>query len=131
MRELAKDPDREVRQAAAQALGRLAQPEDLPLLRELAKDPDWVVRQAAAQVLGRLAQPEDLPLLRELAKDQESLIGETAMKVLMSFSREELEVFLNRHDEQLSADALTALDELLYTPEWLKPKDRKQEMEGG
>jgi hypothetical protein len=42
-------------------------------------------------------------------------------------SREELEVFLNRHDHELSAVALAVLDELLYMPEWLKAKGTEQE----
>jgi hypothetical protein len=39
-------------------------------------------------------------------------------------SHEELEAFLNRHDQELCAGALAALDELLYMPEWMKPQDR-------
>ena len=83
------------------------------------------MRQAAAATLGRFAQLEDLSLLREVAL---APYGEVAAKAIRGLgllcSREELEAFLNQHDQQLCAGALAALDELLYMPEWMKLKGR-------
>jgi HEAT repeat protein len=119
------DSNAEVRVAAAEALGRFAEPEALPLLRELAKQPPYEVRVAAAEALGRFAQPEALLLLRELALVRDPQVAVDAILGLASLcSREELEAFLNQHDQELCASALAALDKLLYMPEWMKARDR-------
>jgi HEAT repeat protein len=144
LRELAKDrdvraprapglsPQSYVRVEAVKALASFAQAEDLPLLRELAKD--WDVRGAdeerdvrveAVKALASFAQAEVLPLLRELALASDNDVAAEAVRVLASlWSHEELEAFLNRCDQELCASALAALDEVLYMPEWLKPKAR-------
>jgi hypothetical protein len=144
LRELTKGQDQDVRTAAVKALTSLARtlaslsrPEDLPLLRELTKDQDQDVRTAAVKALTSLAEtlasfsrPADLPLLRELALAPDDEVAAEAIRGLASrYSREELEVFLNRHDQELCAGALAALDEVLYMPEWLKAKDGEQEMD--
>jgi hypothetical protein len=129
LRELAKDRDWQGRAAAVEALGRFAQAEALPLLRELAKDRDWRVRVAAAEALGRFARAENLPLLRELVLVPDGKVAAAAIRGLAPrCSHEELEVFLNQHDQELSAEALAALDELLYMPEWLKRRGSALQM---
>ena len=99
------------------------------MLRELAKDKDWQVSAAAWKALASLAQAQDLPLLlrkRALAPDDK--VAAEAIRWLASCcSREELEAFLNQHDQELCAGALAALDELLYMPEWMKARYSEQE----
>jgi hypothetical protein len=126
LRELGKDQDSGVRTAAAEALTSLtkalasfSRPEDLPLLRELAKDQHSGVRTAAMEALASFSRPEALPVLRELALVPDDKVAAEAIRKLASlFSHEELETFLNQHDQELCAEALTALDELLYMPEF-------------
>jgi hypothetical protein len=82
----------------------------------------------ALDTLARLRQPEDLPLLRELACAPDCDVAVQAIQDLASrCSREELEAFLIQHDQELCAQALAALDELLYMPEWLNPKNMEKE----
>jgi HEAT repeat protein len=50
------DPDRDLRQAAAEALGRLGERRAEPALARTLRDPDAVVRSAAEQALQALAQ---------------------------------------------------------------------------
>jgi HEAT repeat protein len=117
-----------VRVAAIKALASFSKEEALPLLRELAKDNDRQVCVAAAKVLASFSKEETLPLLRELALVTDDDVAAEAIRVLASlWSHEELESFLNRHDQKLCTGALAALDEVLYMPEWLKPKDREQD----
>ena len=122
------DQDRYVRVEAVKALASFAQAEDLPRLRELATDQDRYVRVEAVKALARFSM--QLPLLRELAfaTATDDNVAAEAVHSLTSFcSREELEDFLNQHEQELCAGALAALDEVLYMPEWLKPKDREQD----
>jgi hypothetical protein len=80
--------------------------------------------------LRKKTEYDHLPLLRELALAPDDEVAAEAIRGLASrYSREELEVFLNRHDQELCAGALAALDEVLYMPEWLKAKDGEQEMD--
>jgi HEAT repeat protein len=138
LRELASDPSWYVRAAAIEALGRFAQVEALPLLREGAEDEDSGLRDAAINAQGKFGDAEaspvlhevtaDLPLLRERALASNDNVAAEAIRSLAQHdSREELEAFLNEHDKELSAGALSALDELLYMPEWMKPEDSAQE----
>jgi HEAT repeat protein len=111
-----------------EALASFSKEEALPLLRELAKDEDSGVRAAAMKALASFSKEEDLPLLRELALVADDNVAVEAVRCLASLcSRQELEAFLNQHDQELCARALAALDDLLYMPEWLKAKDGWQE----
>jgi HEAT repeat protein len=128
LRELAEDEDSGVRATAVEALASFSKEEALPLLRELAKDEDSGVRAAAMKALASFSKEEDLPLLRELALVADDNVAVEAVRGLASLcSRQELEAFLNQHDQELCARALAALDDLLYMPEWLKTKDGWQE----
>jgi hypothetical protein len=83
------------------------------------------VRTAATKALASFSQPEDLPLLGELALAPGDNVAAEAVRGLASLCcPEELEAFLNSHDQKLCAVALAALDEVLYMPEWLKPQER-------
>ena len=86
------------------------------------------MRASAVKGLASFSKEEALPLLRERALARDDEVAAEAVRGLASrCSREELESFLNRYDLELCAGALAALDELLYMPEWLKPKDREEE----
>jgi hypothetical protein len=62
-------------------------------------------------------------VLRELALASDEKVAAEAIHGLASrCSREEIEVFLNRYDQELCAGALAVLDEVLYMPEWLKER---------
>jgi HEAT repeat protein len=102
--------------------------EDLPLQRELAKDENPDVRTAAVKALASFSRPKGLPLLGELALAPDDNVAAEAVRGLASLcSPKELEAFLNRYDQGLCAGALGALDELIYMPEWLKPKDTEKQ----
>jgi len=130
LREPATDQDDHsgVRAAAVEALASFSLGEALSLLRKLATDQDSRVSAAAMEALtsfmkalASFSRPEATPLLRELALEPDDNVAAEAVRGLASLSsREELEAFLNRHDQALCAGALAALDELLYMPEWLK-----------
>ena len=57
--------------AAARALGRIGQREELPVLLDLLRDTVWWVRYHAAQALARLdgLEPRELETMRENARD--------------------------------------------------------------
>ena len=105
---------------------------DLPLLRQLTKDAQPYVRALAGEALASFSGPEALLLLREWALAPDDRVAAEGIRALASrCSRGELEAFLNRDDQELSAGALAALDELLYMPQWMKARDPAQETEGG
>jgi HEAT repeat protein len=57
------DSDRDVRRAAAEALGKLGDPQAVPPLIKALGDSDWDVRRAAAEALGKLGDPQAVPPL--------------------------------------------------------------------
>jgi HEAT repeat protein len=131
LRELAKDQNSDVRDRALKALASFQGVELLPLLRELAKDQDRGLRTVAVSVLGSFSKEEDLSLLQELALAPDDQVAAESIRGLVPLcSRQELVAFLDRHDQELCAVALAALDEVLYMPEWMKTKNRKQDREG-
>ena len=122
LRKLANDQNWNVRLAAAKALASFSQVEALLLLRKLANDKDDSnVRLEVGKALARFSQEEALPLLRKLALTPNNNVAAEAIRAMASHcSREELEALLNRHDQELCAGALAALDEVLYMPEWMR-----------
>jgi HEAT repeats len=107
-----------VRQAALEALkswlealASASGAEALPILRELAKAQESLIGETAMKVLMSFSQPAAISVLQELTLVPDAQVVVQAISRLGSLcSREELEVFLNLHDQQLSADALTSLD---------------------
>jgi HEAT repeat protein len=67
----AEHPEWRVRMAAARAIGRVGNREELPVLLQLLRDPVWWVRYHSAHGLVRLEglQPHELQALHEGAKD--------------------------------------------------------------
>jgi len=63
------DSDRDVRRAAAEALGDLGDPQAVPALIQALRD-DWeAVRRAAAEALGKLGDPQAIPPLIQALGD--------------------------------------------------------------
>jgi HEAT repeat protein len=69
LRQALKDEEWWVRQAAAEALGKIGSPA-IPALLEALKDGMALVRQAAAEALGKIGDPQALPALLEALKDE-------------------------------------------------------------
>ena len=65
-----------------------------------------------------------LSLLCDKAFARDKVAVEAICELTSRCSRKELEAILNEHDQQLWLGALAALHEQLYTPEWMKLKDR-------
>ncbi len=59
------DPDAEVREEAARALGRTQAPEAVDALLQRLHDPSSTIRLAAARALGQIGDPRALPVLIE------------------------------------------------------------------
>ena len=63
------DSDRAVRCAAAEALGKLGDPQAVPPLIQALGDSDWDVRCAAAEALGAIGDPQAVPALIQALGD--------------------------------------------------------------
>lgn len=64
--------------------------------------PPRIVRPSAVKRLASFSKEEALPLLRERALARDAEVAAEAVRGLASrYSREELEVFLNGHDQEL------------------------------
>jgi len=88
LRKLLKDKDKEVRWAAAWALGRIGEPAVEPLIEALKKDKE--VRKAAAWALGEIGDARAVePLIEALKKDKE--VREAAAEALNSIASKSLD----------------------------------------
>ncbi|MDE2292784.1 MAG: HEAT repeat domain-containing protein [Elusimicrobia bacterium] len=72
----------EVRDAAAQGLGRLGDPRALVPLEHSLRDGHWWVRAGAAQALGALGSPRAAPFLRASRADENDAVREAADEAL-------------------------------------------------
>ncbi|MCS6963800.1 MAG: HEAT repeat domain-containing protein, partial [Thermoflexus sp.] len=78
-----QDEDTMVRQAAAEALGELGDPQALPVLFRAQNDDDPRVREAAAEALGKLCNPRAVPmLLQALQEDDDPGVRRAAAEAL-------------------------------------------------
>jgi len=78
-----REKDRLARWAAANALGKLKQPQGVDALVALLDDPGAGLRQAAVQALGRIADPRaGEPLARTVRSDQDPVARELAAQAL-------------------------------------------------
>jgi len=68
---MTKDPDKNVRAAAAETLGEMRDTEAVPIVSECLKDEHWSVRCAAASALGLIGERTSVPLLVNCLKDQD------------------------------------------------------------
>jgi HEAT repeat protein len=72
----------DVRAQAALALGKIADPEDVPALLMAAEDEAWPVRAQAANALGMIGDASTIPTLRQLALDEEWWVRLNACRAL-------------------------------------------------
>ena len=77
-----KSKNWQVRQAAAEALGRIGSKEAVPHLIEALKDEDWNVRFKAAEALGEIGSKEAAPHLIEALKDENLNVRKAAAEAL-------------------------------------------------
>jgi HEAT repeat protein len=56
---------------AAEALGKLGDPQAIPALIKALGDSDWDVRCAAAEALGKIGDPQAVPALIQALGDSE------------------------------------------------------------
>jgi HEAT repeat protein len=81
LRRALKDEDWQVRQAAAEALGKIGSPA-VPALLEALKDGNWRARKAAAEALGKIGDRQALPALLEALKDRDEDVLRVAAEAL-------------------------------------------------
>lgn len=86
---LLADPDADVREDAAVALGRPGMSDTVAALLPLLKDGDWPVAVAAAVSIGKTQEPEALAPLLELAKAKEWKLAGAALVGLGHLKRKE------------------------------------------
>jgi len=80
---------RDVRRAAAAALGRIGDPRGLKALLGALGDPDGQVRRAAASALGRLRRRESVPFLLDLLqRERDEDVREEAARALAALGAE-------------------------------------------
>ena len=78
------DPSHERREAAARAIGKMADPRQAPLLRAMLADKSPSVRRAAAGSLGLLGDLESAPALLVLTDDAEAETRSVALRALLA-----------------------------------------------
>ncbi|HUI72192.1 MAG TPA: HEAT repeat domain-containing protein, partial [Spirochaetia bacterium] len=111
------DPDAEVREEAARALGRIGSVDAVePLIRHL-REPSSTIRTYAAQALGRIGDPRAMPwLIEELGSSSEDL-AEACCRALgrigaRSARKQLLELFAAARPPRVIAAASEALSRL-------------------
>ena len=77
-----KDSDKDVRKAAAEALGKIGDKSAVPALIKALKDGYWQVRTAAAAALGKIGDKSAVPALIEALKDKDSDVRTAAAEAL-------------------------------------------------
>ena len=88
--QLAHDPDRLCREAAAFARGETGLPEAATVLaRHCAGEPETVVREAVAGALGAIGDPASLPALLALARHDRPGVRRRAVVALSAFGDSE------------------------------------------
>ena len=76
------DPDQEVREEAARALGRIGSYEAVDALVDQLRDPDSTIRQEAARSLGQIGHPRAVPALTEVLTSGSEELQEAAAQAL-------------------------------------------------
>jgi len=76
------------RAQAVLALGKIGDPEDVPVLLEGTKDESWPVRAQAANALGMIGEVSTIPALKDLAADEEWWVRLNACKALANMGPE-------------------------------------------
>jgi HEAT repeat protein len=81
---LSRSEDAITRAQAANALGRLQDPQAISPLARGVRDPEIVVRRQIALALGRVNHPDAIAHLEHLAADKSSVVAEAASRGLQS-----------------------------------------------
>jgi HEAT repeat protein len=86
LRETLAGPDEEVptdlRAQATLALGKIGDPEDLPVLLKVSESEEWPVRAQAANALERIGEATTIPALQRLTLDREWWVRMNASRAL-------------------------------------------------
>jgi HEAT repeat protein len=81
-------PEASYRWGAAEALGRMEDPEAVDALIPLLGDPDWRVRMKAAWALGRIGDPKAAPYVNRLARDESEAVRDMAKEAMQELLRQ-------------------------------------------
>ncbi len=112
-----KKAARDVRRAAAFALGKIGAPEAIPALAELLDDPDWRVRAEVVRTLRTLGA-DVLPLVRRALRDEKGAVREAAVEALADIGRPAIPVLIelsDHPDPEIHIEAIRALGRLRAT----------------
>jgi HEAT repeat protein len=102
--------DKNLRARAAQALGRIGDPDDIPTLLRAAGDEAWPVRAQAANALGMIGESSSVPTLKDLAADEAWWVRRNACSALanMGPEGEKALVELLKSDDRYARDQAAA-----------------------
>ena len=91
LRQIAKDTSLAdwLRFGTVEAIGRLKQPEDLPLLRSLTTDATPRIRRAAVEALVGYKHPDDAAVIRELTRDRDENVRWVAIEFIGCYGQPE------------------------------------------
>ena len=78
----------DVRAQATLALGKIGDPQDVPLILRSAQSPSWPVRAQAANALGLIGEVSTIPVLKEMATDGEWWVRLNVAKALANMGPE-------------------------------------------
>jgi HEAT repeat protein len=78
----------DLRAQAMLALGKVGDPEDVPILLKGTKDESWPVRAQAANALGMIGEVSTIPTLESLAADEEWWVRSNACNTLANMGPE-------------------------------------------
>ena len=78
----------DVRAQATLALGKIGDPQDVPLILRSARSPSWPVRTQAANALGLIGEVSTIPVLKEMATDGEWWVRLNAARALANMGPE-------------------------------------------
>lgn len=78
----------DLRAQATQALGRIGDPDDVPVILEAAEDTSWPVRVQAANALGMIGAVSTVPTLENLVTDEEWWVRLNASRALVNMGPE-------------------------------------------
>ncbi len=111
------DPDRDVREEAARALGRIGSPDAVDVLIREIRDTTSSVRPAAARALGHIGDRRGIPVLVEGLEDSSEDLQEACAGALGSFADEEavsrlLRLFRETRSDRVFASGAEAASKL-------------------
>jgi MFS family permease len=111
------DPDQEVREEAARALGRMGSHEGVEALLANLKDPASTIRPLAARALGAIGAREALPYLIEGLSSPSEELQDACVRALGSFEPDEsmhhlLKLFREERSERVMASGAEAVSRL-------------------